>query len=34
LGESDSLITCEFCGKKIPSQEMDDHLYSDHGIMG
>jgi len=27
----DSLITCEYCGKRLPSKEMDDHLFEVHG---
>jgi hypothetical protein len=30
--ESDSTITCEYCGKKLPSKEMDAHLFSEHGM--
>jgi hypothetical protein len=30
--ESDSTITCQYCGRKLPSREMDDHLFSEHGV--
>ena len=32
LGESDSPITCEYCGEELPSGEMDEHLYEAHGM--
>ena len=32
LGESDSPITCEYCGREFPSEEMDEHLYEAHGM--
>lgn len=31
VGAEDDLITCEYCGKKIPSKDMDDHLFEEHG---
>jgi hypothetical protein len=30
--EGDSTITCQYCGRKLPSREMDDHLFSEHGV--
>jgi hypothetical protein len=30
----DSLIICPVCGKKLPSQKMDDHLFEEHGTSG
>jgi hypothetical protein len=28
----DSMITCEYCGKKFPSKDMDEHLFEVHGM--
>jgi len=32
--EEDSIITCELCGGKFPSQKMDEHLFEVLGISG
>jgi hypothetical protein len=29
---SDSVVVCEVCGKKMPSEEKDKHLLEEHGI--